>query len=190
MIRRPRIARWWSVLAFALIAPSVALADAWRVVPDASSIVFVARWDGIAFNGVFERWTADIDFEPGQSPTGRFEVNIDTTSINSRSKDRDRGMRGAEWFAVALFPTGRFLAERFERDGDRFRAFGALEVKGAGRDVSAPFAWRTEAGGRRLVGELSLDRRDFDIGAGQWREDAIVGFEVLVRYDIRLEPAP
>jgi polyisoprenoid-binding protein YceI len=179
--------QWLAAVVIALTVGSVQASD-WQVETANSDIRFVARWDGIAFEGAFEKWDARIMFSPDVPPTGRFEVKLDTASINSRSKDRDRGMLGKEWFAAKLFPKATFVAERFATDGaDAFLAMGQLSVKGVNREVSAPFGWRERAGGVELVGEIKLDRRDFDIGDGQWREDAIVGFEVIVKYRLKLK---
>ena len=182
--------QWLAATAMFLALGSVHAAD-WRVDTKDSDIRFIARWDGIAFEGEFEKWDARISFSPDGPPAGRIDVDIDTASINSRSKDRDRGMQGKEWFAVKLFPQATFIAERFAAiEADRFLATGQLSVKGINREVSAPFRWRQSGDEVEMVGEVKLDRRDFDIGDGEWREDAIVAFEVIVKYQLRLKRAP
>ena len=42
------------------------------------------------------------------------------------------------------------------------------------------------AAGVELDGELSVDRRHFGIGSGEWENDPIVAFEVRVRYHLVL----
>lgn len=187
--RLSRLARAMAIALLVLAAP-LAQAERWSVVQPGSSIGITTAWEGEPFDSVFDRFDAAVEFAPGRRPTGRLSASIDTGSIGSGMRVRDRGMLGPIWLDAIAFPVAKFVAQTFRALGDdRFVAVGQLVLKGASVAVEVPFEWHREGDSARLSGALMLDRRDFDIGAGEWLTDSTVSFEVAVRYDLRLRRA-
>jgi polyisoprenoid-binding protein YceI len=154
-----------------------------------SRLGFVATYEGVGFDTRFETFTADIDFDAGDPGSGRFEVVVQISSVNSRSKDRDEGMLDADWFDSAAHPTARFETTAFEQLGPgRFQAMGNLTLKGVTRSIMLPFSWEQDGDGARLSAETTLERTSFDIGSGEWANDNTIGFKVKVVADLVLSP--
>lgn len=172
-----------------LFAGTPVSASEWRVDYAQSRLGFIAKYDDIPFNAWFKKFSAHIVFDPAKPGSGLFDVTIDISSIDSNSRDRDEGMLNREWFHSDKFSNANFLAKKFTRTSDNeFSASGMLTIKGITKSISLPFTWSQgpDAGTARLIAELQLDRRDFEIGTGEWAEDPTIGYQVKVVADLRL----
>ena len=58
-------------------------------------------------------------------------------------------------------------------------ATGSLQLRGAEQLVSLPFTLHITGDSAEMTGRLTLDRRDFGIGAG-YSDEATVGFAVEI----------
>ncbi|MDE1948962.1 MAG: polyisoprenoid-binding protein [Burkholderiales bacterium] len=77
-----------------------------------------------------------VQFDPA-GRSGRVDLTIDTSSVNSGVVLMNRKMQGPDLFDSADFPTGRFLADRFEFDGDKLVAVqGQLTLRGRSNPVT------------------------------------------------------
>lgn len=167
-------------------APAVAAGD-WRVVPGESRIGFVATYEDTPFDAWFRSFDAQIRFAPGELDDASFDVRIDLASVDSNSRDRDRGMKQPEWLAADEHPVARFQSTRFEKiSGNRFRAVGTLRLKDVSRSIGIPFTWEQSGGRAVLKAEAELSRGDFNIGTGEWSQDDTIGFAVQVKARLRL----
>lgn len=177
-------------LLFPLLAlcTNVATAAEWTADGARSRLGFVATYDKIPFEARFERFAAEVRFEASRPAEGRIEVTIQMPTVNSRSTDRDDGMRGPEWFHTAKYPTARFLSHRIApgKDGT-FQLDGDLTIKGITRAVAIPCRWSEQDRGARLQGEVAVKRTDFEIGTGEWKNDETIGFDVKIVFDLQLE---
>jgi cytochrome b561/polyisoprenoid-binding protein YceI len=138
--------------------------SAWRVDQSKSSIRFSGTHAGVAFNGRFSDWRADIRFDPNNLDASTATVTIQTGSASDGVTLHDQSLPGAEWFDVANHPTATFRTERIERHGDGYRARGTLTIKGRPVDVRLPFTLTINGDSAVMDGEMSLRRRDADLG--------------------------
>ena len=175
------------ILLLSLTATPAAESAEWQLDRSNSELGFVATYEGVGFKTRFEEFTARIDFEAGAPGDGRFEVLVQIASLNSRSKDRDEGMRDTEWFAAAAHPVARFETTAIEQLGPQsYQATGDLTIKGTTRTIRLPFTWAQEGNTARLRAEVTLDRIAFDIGSGEWATDSTIGFQVEVLGELSL----
>ena len=65
-----------------------------------SRLEFVGIQAGAEFKGVFQKFTADVDFAPETLASSRIDVQIDMNSVDSKDKDRDTTIRGKDVFYV------------------------------------------------------------------------------------------
>src|SRR6185312_8931868 len=100
-------------LILVLVCGSVALAATkWTVQPKESKLTFVGIQQGAEFTGVFERFTADIQFDPQDLAGSRFDVKIETASAKTRDDDRDSTLLSDDFFAVKQYPTAHYVTDR------------------------------------------------------------------------------
>jgi polyisoprenoid-binding protein YceI len=165
--------------------PARAEAKAWTIDYQASRLSFSGRQAGVGFEGWFERFTADVRFDPAAPSNSRIEVVIDMGSATSDNRERDAAIRGRDWFAVADHPTARFQAASVRAlDGNRYEANGTLTIRGISRPVGVPFSLEADDGGTRAQGEVSIVRTDYGVGQGSWSSGEMVGLDVAIRFNI------
>lgn len=180
-----------ALLGLALAGVVLALsAGQWSMQPGSSKLDFIGIQAGAAFEGGFERFTADIRFDPQNLTASRFEVKIDMASVNSHDAQRDQIIKGRELFDVVQWPSGHYLAEQFRSTGTgRYIASGRLTLLGVAREVPIRFSFQESKDGAWLKGEASIERLAFGIGKGEWADTSMVGNEVKVRFALLLKPS-
>jgi polyisoprenoid-binding protein YceI len=175
--------------AAALVLSGVVLAAAqWSMQPKESQLTFLATQAGAEFEGKFDKFNADIRFEPQDLPSARFDVTVDIASVNSQDSERDDTLRGADLFAVKQYPTAHYVADKFtSKGGGKYAATGKLTLRNVTRDVPLEFTFEKQASGAWLKGATSLKRLDFGVGQGEWKDTETVGNEVKVRFALLLK---
>jgi polyisoprenoid-binding protein YceI len=172
-----------------LLLAGAASARDWSAQPDASTLIFTATVERDDFDGRFDRFAARIRFDP-ETLDGRFEVDIALDSLDSQNSERDDMLAEPEFFDSRQQPRSQYLAERFERlDDGRFRADGALTLRGVTRPVPLLFRWQQDGDAASLDGEAVLDRLAFGVGLGDWADTDLIAREVRVRTRLQLRPA-
>jgi cytochrome b561/polyisoprenoid-binding protein YceI len=148
----------------------------WQV--ETGSLGFRVIQMGAPVEGSFAGWTAEITFDDTvtDGPAGRVEVVVDLASVNLGSVTEQ--VKGAEFFDVATHPTARFTADLIAGPSGPV-ATGSLQLRGAEQLVSLPFTLHITGDKAEMTGRLTLDRRDFRIGAG-YSDEATVGFAVEI----------
>lgn len=173
----------------ALLAAGIAFAAAqWQLQPKQSKLSFVGTQAGAAFEGAFEKFTADIRFDAQDLPSSRFDVAIDLASVNTADAERDETLRGADLFDVKRFPQGKFVADKFvDKGAGKYTATGKLTLRNVTRDVPIEFIFEQKDGSAWLKGSAVLKRLDFGVGQGEWKDTATVANEVKVRFTLLLK---
>jgi polyisoprenoid-binding protein YceI len=175
------------VLAVAFAGVAFA-ATQWTLQPRESKLTFVGTQAGAEFEAAFQRFTADIRFDPQDLAGSRFDVKIDMASVDSKDSERDDTVKGDELFAVKQFPTAHYLAERFtSKGGNKFAATGKLTLRNVTREVPIEFTFEKKDGGAWLKGSAQLERLDFGVGQGDWKDTETVANEVKVNFVLLLK---
>jgi len=131
---------------------------------------------GSDVEGQFADWTAAISFD--ETVENGTAGTVDAIAIPSLTLGSvtDQAM-GADFFNAAEHPTAQFAAE-ITRADEGFLATGTLTIKGTEIPVVLPFALALDGARAEMTGKVSLDRRDFGIGAGT--DEGSLGFGVTV----------
>jgi polyisoprenoid-binding protein YceI len=177
------------LLVLALVCGSVALAAThWTLQPKESKLTFAGTQADAEFTGTFERFTADIQFDPQDLAGSRFDVKIDMASVNSHDSERDDTMKSDELFAVKQYPSAHYVADHFAAKGASYTATGKLTIRNVTRDVPIAFTFEKKNGSAWLKGSAQLKRLDFGVGQGDWQDTSQVGNEVKVNFVLLLKP--
>lgn len=173
----------------ASLAAMLALAATqWSMQPKESKLTFIGEQAGAQFEGSFDRFTADIRFDPKDLAASRFDVTIDTASVNTQDRERDDTIRSADLFDVKRFPTARYVADKFTSlGGNKYSASGKLTLRDVTREVPIEFTFETKDADAWLKGTAKLKRLDFGVGQGDWKDTSAVGNDVQVRFALRLK---
>ncbi len=133
----------------------------WQVTEGTLGISLVQM--GKEIEGSFADWTAEIAFEPRETPGKAGDVTVQiaipTLTLGSVSKQA----LGADFFAAEDYPTATFQAEIL-RGETGYDAQGTLTLKGAEVPVTLPFELTLEGETATMQGSTTLDRRNYAIG--------------------------
>jgi polyisoprenoid-binding protein YceI len=178
------------LLVLALVCGSVAFAATqWTLQPKESKLTFVGTQAGAEFEGAFQRFTADIRFDPQDLAGARFDVKIETASVDSKDSERDDTIKSSDLFAVAQFPTAHYVADKFTaQGGNKFSGAGKLTLRNVTREVPIEFTFERKGASAWLKGSAQLKRLDFGVGQGDWKDTENVGNDVKVSFVLLLKP--
>ncbi|MBK5921206.1 hypothetical protein CCR80_09195 [Rhodothalassium salexigens] len=173
-------------------AAHAADAAGWRLVDADSHLTFRVRQMGATMDGRFDRFTADIEFDPDDLDPASARVIIDMASADVDNAQGNRILASAPWFDVANHPRAVFETTAIrpaENDpnptgdtGPGYRAEAQLTIKGRTQTLALPFTLHVDGDRAHMTGETTLDRHDFGIGGGD--ADDTVSETVTVRVDI------
>jgi polyisoprenoid-binding protein YceI len=184
--------RYASLAAIALIAaPAFAApAPSWTVDKARSQVAFVASMSGQAINGSFRRFDARIAFDPANLAGSSVTAVIDTASAATGDASRDQSLPAPDWFAVKAFPRATFASRSFKSlGGNRYQAAGTLTIRGVARPVALPFQLVIAGNVAQMRGTVTIDRRWFGVGQGQFASPDPVAAAVKVNIAITARKA-
>lgn len=161
------------------------------VVPEKSTVSFVARQMNVPVEGGFKKFVAQAAFDPAKPEAGKAQIEIDLSSIDTGSSDANDEVKGKVWFNTRDYPTAKFIAGAIRSlGGSRFEASGKMTIKGRTRDVVAPFVAKVDGGTLLIDGSLPILRLQYGVGDGAWADTATVADEVQVRFHLTLSATP
>lgn len=154
-----------------------------------SEISFVSRQMGTKSSGNFQRFSADIHFDPAKPEQLKASLEVDLASINAGGREATEEVKGKDWFHVAQFPKARFTVSELKPLGpNRYEAQGQMTIKGRSAMLKAPVTTRQAGNHLILEGSFTLPRLQFGIGEGMWGDTSVVANEVLVNFRLQLSP--
>ena len=68
----------------------------------------------------FDKKQGTVEFDRA-GKTGKVEVTLDMTSVNSGTPNFDKHLQSADIFNAAKFPTAKFVSDKFVFDGDKLK---------------------------------------------------------------------
>jgi polyisoprenoid-binding protein YceI len=173
-----------SIALLLALASSTLAAETFRVDGEHASVVFKIKhlnmsWVWGRFNQVAGRFTLDEE-TPASS---RFEITIQTESIDTGNQRRDRHLRNADFFDAGQFPQIRFVSAAVRKtDATHYEVTGDLTLHGVTRPLTVTItklgAGQDPWNNYRCGGELSFTIKRSDFGMGGMLE--AVGDEVTM----------
>jgi len=109
----------------------------YSVDPTHTFVTFEARHFGTSTNrGRFDKKEGSVMLDKA-AKTGKVEVTIDTTSVNTGVAPFDGHLKGKDFFNTAEFPTAKFVGDKFTFDGDKVKSVaGTLTLAGQTQPVT------------------------------------------------------
>lgn len=146
--------------------------------------------DNTRFEGRFNRWRADIRFDPENLEASSARVTIELASAVDGVALHERNLPTAPWFNVTATPNATFHATSFRhRSGANYEARGELTIRGRARNITLPFTLNIEGNRAIMDGRTTIDRNDFDIGKDTEADD-MISREVEVILHVEAVRAP
>jgi len=104
----------------------------WALDASHSSVDFSVRHMMIAnVKGTFNSYNATIEADPTDLTTANIEFTVETSSVDTRNKDRDAHLVSADFFDVENHPTMSFRSTNIEKTDDgEYNVTGDLTLRG------------------------------------------------------------
>lgn len=119
----------------------------------------------------------EIKFDPEDLEHASFNVTLDVNTINTDVKMRDKHLMKKPYFSSKNYPVLRFTSKTIEKIGDKYLTKGDLTIKGISLAVEIPFEVNKKGNQLILIGELTLNRKDY--GIGEKTAEAMMGENVI-----------
>ena len=154
-------------------------------VPEKSAITFSYKQMGVAMDGKFKKFSAQVNLDTAKLDKAKGTIDIDLASIDTGSSEADQEVVGKAWFNVAAHPKASFVLKALKPAGtNQYEALGQLTIKGQTRDLKAPVKLSPQG---QLTGSFVLRRADFSIGEGMWAKFDVVANEITVNFNLNLK---
>jgi polyisoprenoid-binding protein YceI len=155
------------------------------VQPEKSKVTFQYKQMGVAMDGHFKKFTAQLNFDPAKPAAAQARIEIDLASIDAGSSDADDEVVGKTWFNVKAFPQATFVARQFKSTGaNQFEVSGALTIKGKTQDIKFPLKLAAQGNTAVFGGGFVMRRADFAIGEGMWAKFDVVANDIQVNFQL------
>jgi polyisoprenoid-binding protein YceI len=150
---------------------------------DKSTLDFSYKQMGVELNGHFNKFTAQLLFDPAKLSSAKTSFDLDLNSIDAGSEEANDEVVAKEWFNTKVFPHAKFESTAFKSlGGNRFEVAGKMTIKGHTQVLVAPFVFNQQGSNAVADGSFVLKRADFAIGEGSWSDFGTVANEIKIKF--------
>lgn len=169
---------------FLLFLPILAIATAWQIVPQESSLTFTATQNNSPVSGQFKSFTGEINFDPNQLNSSSINIVVDMGSVTTSYKEVADTLKTPDWFDVKSFPKATFKASQFTKTADKtYQATGNLTIRDKSIPITLSFVLDKYTSTKaHVTGSTTLKRTAFAIGKGDWAKTDDVKDDVKVNF--------
>ena len=190
MIRRFIVALLVTVLApLSMASPKFAVDTGHSKIGFRATLAKVADVDGR-----FTDYDSTITYNEADLTKSSVTATIKAASIDTGDADRDKDLKGANFFDVDKYPVIQFQSKSIEKRGNDYVMTGALTIRDVTRDIAIPVTWLQRQGpdlwGNTRIGfesRLTLQRKDYGVAGPVFWNNAIsneVGVELRISAEI------
>ena len=155
------------------------------IVPAKSSVTFSYKQMGVAIDGRFKKFAAQVNFDPAKAEQAKASFEVELASVDAGSSEADDEVVTKSWFNVAAFPKASFVAKQFKQTApNQYEVTGTLSIKGQSREVKFPMKHTAQGKDGVLTGGFTLKRGDFNIGEGMWAKFDVVANDIQVNFSL------
>ncbi|MFN3439436.1 MAG: YceI family protein [Acidovorax sp.] len=178
------------VAAATVMTAGAAQAATYAIDPTHTFVTFEISHFGATTNrGRFDKKQGTVEFDRA-AKTGKVDITIDTTSVNTGTPAFDKHLQSADLFDAAKHPTIKFVSDKFSFTGDKVsEVTGQLTLLGKTAPITlkatqfncydSPMLKREVCGGDF---EATIDRTQWGMNYGvEW------GFQKNVRLVVQIE---
>jgi polyisoprenoid-binding protein YceI len=161
----------------------------WSSVTTESELRFSAYYEGEELAGRFTAFSVTLETKGEVGEPAVLRVEVATASADMNDREVNAEIAEPEWFDVRAFPAATFESRDIQPAENGFIANGRLRIKGIERALQIPLEWACEGDRATLAGSVRLSRQDWQVGTGEWSNNASLSDRVDVRWRVTLVPA-
>lgn len=176
--------------ALLLISGQLSAVEFKQVRLNESTVAFSYAQMGVQLDGQFNRFAAQIVFDPTDLDRAQARFEIEIASIDTGLEEANEEVAGKQWFNVASYPTASFSSTGIKAlGGERYLANGKLNIKGRSLEVTIPVTFKSSGDRGVFEGAFDIKRLDYAIGEGVWSDVSTVANEIRIRFHIVVHAA-
>lgn len=162
-----------------------------QVLANESSVTFAYKQMGVPLDGKFNKFAAQLAFDPAKIAKAQARIDIDVASIDTGSTEANDEVVGKLWFNAKTYPVASFVSTGLKALGDnRYEATGKLSIKGRTQEVKAPVTFQAAGNRGAFDGSFTIKRLDYAIGEGEWTDVGTVANEIQIKFHLVVKVAP
>ncbi|GLU30727.1 hypothetical protein Busp01_05690 [Trinickia caryophylli] len=180
-------ASFYRYMLAAFAATALAASGAARAEVDTakSSIVATSKQMNVPVDGKFNKFTAQVSFDPAKPTAGSAQFTIDVASYDLGDKEYNNQVAGKDWFDAKSYPTATFVSSAIApAGGNKYNVKGKITIKGHAQDVTVPVTVTQQGPLQVFDGALPIKRLQFGVGTGEWKDTSVVADEVIIKFHI------
>ncbi len=152
-----------------------------------SEIGFTSRQMGVPVEGKFRKFDAEVVFDPKKLDASKVALTIDMASASLGVAETDAELAKPDWFNVKAFPKASFQSTSIVAAGPgKYTVQGKLLIKSIVREVVVPFALEQVGDRATARGTVQINRLDFKVGEGDWKDTSLVANSVVIAFKFTL----
>jgi polyisoprenoid-binding protein YceI len=132
--------------------------------PYTYNIGFTIKNAGITVSGSLKGLQADILFSPELLPTSKISASIQVNTINTGNNTRDNHLKRDDYFDAVKYPLINFNSIKLYRKANSYAGLFNVTIKNTTRQVEIPFTYTETDDQATFEANLTIDRRDYDVG--------------------------
>lgn len=185
------ITRLSLLILFVLIYGMASAVEFNQVLTNESTVTFGYKQMGVSLDGKFNKFAAQLAFDPARLAKAQARIDIDVASIDTGSDEGNEEVVGKQWFNAKAFPAASFVSTGLKAlGGNRYEASGKLSIKGRTLDVKAPVTFQSAGNKGQFDGAFTIKRLDYAIGEGVWTDVDTVANEIQIRFHLVVNVSP
>lgn len=141
-------------------------------------------------SGRFNKFTGGFDFDPKSGDIKNLNVEIEAASIDTNEPDRDKHLKGADFFDIEKFPKLLFTSKKtITESGKPSKLEGELTIHGVKKIVTLDLEYKGSTtdpwGNERIAFEASskVNRKDFGL---KWNKNLDKG-GIMIDDEVKIQ---
>lgn len=125
--------------------------------------------------GTFDKFSGNIVFNPNRIKEASFDVSVNIGTISTGVGLRDKHLKKEAYFNEPRFPIARIRSTQVTHTARAglYLLKGQLTLKGVTRNIEIPFTAVQSGKSWTFKGQLTLNRRDYDVGPDNRIDDLV-----------------
>lgn len=176
-----------SALTMSLAAPTAQATVYNQLDADSSTVQFHYKQMGVNMRGTFSQYSAQIQYDTEQPQAASVQFDVQVQSVSSGNRDANKELANKLWFNASQYPTAQFTSTNVEVVSDtKLQVTGTLAIKGSEQQLTFPVQVNHNGTQAQFTGELNIKRGDFHVGEGMWSGFDIVGNDIRIAFDAKV----
>lgn len=131
-----------------------------------SKVKFTIKNFGLTVDGTFSGVKGTILFDAKNIEKSEIELSLNSNSVNTNNKERDKHLKKEDYFNVEKFPLITFKSTKLSKKIglNKYLLSGNLTIKGITKTVELEITLSEKDSKLTLKGTLELNRRNYKVG--------------------------